>query len=99
MRQVSSQHHETPGWPIWMVVIVLVGTLVVVAAEKPLTTPDVARISGRLTLQGQPMRQGHSVVFMEPSRGDLAYGDTDADGRFVVNSWRNGEMVPGRYKV
>jgi hypothetical protein len=99
MTQVSSPHHESSGWPVWIIVVALVGALVVVAAEKPLTTTEVARISGRLTLEGRPMQRGHSVVFMEPSRGDLAFGDTDDDGRFVVNSWKNGEMVPGRYKV
>jgi hypothetical protein len=97
--QVSSQQQRSSSWPVWVILIALVGAMVVVAAEGPLTGPKVAHIAGRLTLEGIPMREGHSVVFMEPSRGDLAFGITDADGQFVVNSWKNGEMVPGRYKA
>jgi len=79
--------------------VTLVGAMIFLAFEGRQAAPEVARISGRLTLEGLPMLPGHSVVFMEPSRGDLAFGITDADGRFVVNSSKNGEMVPGRFKV
>ena len=98
MRQVATEHHQSSGWPVWVILAALIGTLVVVALERPLPKPEIARISGRLTLEGRPLPR-HSVVFMEPSRGDLAFGVTDADGRFYIDSWKGGDMTPGRYRA
>lgn len=83
---------------MWLILAACIGTLVVVAAEQPLQTPEIARITGRLTLEGKPLAR-HSVVFMEPSRGDLAFGVTDAEGRFFIDSWKGGDMTPGRYRA
>jgi hypothetical protein len=83
---------------VWLILAALVGTLVVVAAEQPLPKPEIARIMGRLTMEGRPLAR-HSVVFMEPSRGDLAFGTTDAEGRFIIDSWKGGDMTPGRYRA
>jgi len=60
---------------------------------------DTGRINGRLTMDGKPLPEGHGVIFMEPIKGYLAYGETDADGHFEVNSWNNGDMPVGTYKV
>jgi hypothetical protein len=57
------------------------------------------RITGRLTLEGEPLAPGHAVSFMQMERGFLAFGITDADGEFVVSSWNNGDMPIGKYKV
>lgn len=98
MRQVSTQHHQSSGWPVWLILAAFIGTLVVIAAEQPLATDEIARISGRLTLEGRPLSR-HSVVFMEPSRGDLAFGVTDKEGRYYIDSWKGGDMTPGRYRA
>ena len=82
-----------------VVFFALVAAVIVAACEEPLAPPAIAHIKGRLTLNGKPLRPGHSVVFMEPHAGHLAYGTTDDNGKFVVNSWKNGDMVPGRYKA
>ena len=98
MGQVSRELGRSGTGRFLIICFALVIAVIVAACEDPLQ-PTTAHISGRLTLEGQPMRPGFSVVFMEPHRGDLAFGVTDADGRFVVNSWKDGEMVPGRYKA
>ena len=60
---------------------------------------DTGRITGRLTFEGKPLVPGHGVIFMEPVKGYLAYGETDPEGRYEVNSWNNGDMPVGTYKV
>jgi len=97
--QISRELGRSGGGRFLIILVALVVAVIVAACEEPLPGPTTARIAGRLTLEGRPMQPGFSVVFMEPQRGDLAFGKTDADGRFVVNSWKNGEMDPGRYKV
>jgi hypothetical protein len=56
-------------------------------------------ITGRLTLEGKPLPAGSSAVFMEPKAGYLAFGLTDADGNYTVNTWNNGNMPIGTYRV
>jgi hypothetical protein len=63
------------------------------------TYGPTGKITGRLTLEGRPMASGHAVSFMQMEKGFLAFGITDADGDFVVNSWNNGDMPTGKYKV
>lgn len=57
------------------------------------------RVSGKLTMDGKPLPAGHAVSFMQMEKGFLAYGTTDAEGNFQVNSWNNGEMPVGSYDV
>lgn len=56
-------------------------------------------ISGRLTRNGQPLAEGTHVSFMEPEKGYLAYGTTDAEGNYTVNSAFDGDMPIGTYGV
>lgn len=57
------------------------------------------KVGGRLTLAGKPLAPGHAVSFMQMEKGFLAFGLTDADGDFMLNSWNNGAMPVGKYKV
>lgn len=57
------------------------------------------KITGRLTLDGKPLATGTAVSFMQMEKGFLAFGLTDADGKFEVKSWNNGDMPVGKYKV
>jgi hypothetical protein len=57
------------------------------------------KITGRLTLAGKPLAQGTAVSFMQMEKGFLAFGLTDADGKFEVTSWNGGNMPVGKYKV
>ncbi|MGC1274113.1 MAG: carboxypeptidase-like regulatory domain-containing protein [Planctomycetaceae bacterium] len=56
-------------------------------------------ISGRLTLNSKPLLPGTHVSFMEPEKGYLAFGTTDAEGNYTVNSAFDGEMPIGTYGV
>jgi hypothetical protein len=56
-------------------------------------------ITGRLTMDGKPLPAGHAVTFMEMQKGYLAFGVTDEEGNYEVNSWNDGYMPVGPYKV
>src|SRR6478672_4606193 len=56
------------------------------------------KITGRVTLDDKPLAAGTGVSFMEPIGGFLAFGLTDADGNFTVDSWNDGNMPVGKYK-
>ena len=56
-------------------------------------------IEGKLTMDGKPMAAGYAVSFMQMQTGFLAYGITDAEGKFNVKSWNNGNMPIGKYDV
>jgi hypothetical protein len=58
-----------------------------------------AKVSGRLTMDGKPLPAGQAVSFMQMEKGFLAYGMTDNDGKFTLNSWNAGKMPVGTYKV
>lgn len=56
-------------------------------------------IRGKLTMQGKPLSPGTAVSFMQMEKGFLAFGLTDAEGKFEVKSWNEGAMPIGVYKV
>ncbi|MDZ4686120.1 MAG: hypothetical protein SH850_13715 [Planctomycetaceae bacterium] len=57
------------------------------------------KITGRLTMDGKPLAAGTAVSFMQMEKGFLAFGMTDADGKFEVDSFNSGDMPAGVYKV
>lgn len=57
------------------------------------------KITGKLTMAGKPLAAGTAVSFMQMEKGFLAFGLTDAEGKFEVKSWNNGAMPVGKYKV
>lgn len=57
------------------------------------------RVAGKLTMEGKTLPAGHSVSFMQMEKGFLAYGITDAEGKFEVKSWNDGQMPIGSYDV
>lgn len=56
-------------------------------------------VTGRLTMDGKPLSPKHAVSFMDMQKGFLAYGKTDADGKFQVDSWNEGKLPIGKYHV
>ncbi len=56
-------------------------------------------VKGKLTMEGKPLPAGHSVSFMQMDKGFLAFGLTDAEGKFEVKSWNDGQMPIGSYDV
>jgi hypothetical protein len=57
------------------------------------------KVTGKLTMAGKPLAVGTAVSFMQMEKGFLAFGQTDAEGKFEVNSWNGGAMPVGKYKV
>lgn len=93
-----SSQQKSSGWQVWIILGALISALAVVVALRPVVTQVPPSISGRLTLEGQPLA-AHTISFMEPEHGDLTSATTDNDGRFFTNTWRGGSMKPGRYKA
>ena len=56
-------------------------------STRPADQPVIAAVSGRVTMDGQPL-EGVSVVF-ESERGVLSFGNTDADGRYKLSYIRS----------
>ena len=56
-------------------------------------------VTGKLTMEGSPVSAGYAVSFMQMEKGFLAYGITDAEGKFQVKSWNDGNMPVGKYNV
>ena len=67
----------------WMVaLVVFVGCSI-----RPADQPEIAAVSGRVTMDGQPLASV-SVVF-ESERGVLSFGNTDDEGRYSVSYIRS----------
>jgi hypothetical protein len=56
-------------------------------------------VSGRLTMDGKPLKEGTQVAFMQLEKGYIAFGPTDPDGNFTVSSWNEGQLPVGQYTV
>lgn len=56
-------------------------------------------VSGRLTMNGKPLKAGTQVVFMHPEKGYAAFGSTDPEGKFQITSWNDGNLPVGPYRV
>ena len=68
------------GWLLALVAVVGCST-------RPADQPEIAPVTGRVTMDGQPLA-GVSVVF-ESERGVLSFGNTDADGRYTLSYIRS----------
>jgi len=62
-------------------------------------------VAGKLTMDGKPLAAQTNVVFMHPEKGYLAYATTDAEGKFQITGWHDGnqkngpELPVGIYRV
>jgi hypothetical protein len=68
----------------WLLALVVA---IVGCSTRPADQPEIAAVSGRVTMDGQPLA-GVSVVF-ESERGVLSFGNTDADGRYKLSYIRS----------
>lgn len=64
---------------------------------------EMGSISGKLTMDGQPLEAGTQLLFMKIDAGYAAFGDTDEAGNYTITWIREGERrseVPvGDYQV
>ncbi|MFG0333036.1 MAG: hypothetical protein ACF8TS_06700 [Maioricimonas sp. JB049] len=60
-------------------------------------------VTGKLTMDGEPMAAGTQLLFMQMEAGYAAFGETDAEGNYSIVWAREGERkaeIPtGTYKV
>ena len=84
------QHVGMPA-PTHHGTITIYGLALVIAvagcSARPAGQPEIAPVSGTVTLDGQPLG-GVSVVF-ESDRGVLSFGNTDNEGRYSVSYIRS----------
>ncbi len=67
----------------------LVLSTVVLAAVAGCGRRDIGRVEGRITFEGRPVAD--AVVTFLPKNRPQAGGKTDADGRYVLNTFRKGD--------
>lgn len=68
---------------------------IVGCSTRPADQPEIAAVSGTVTIDGQ-LLAGVSVVF-ESERGVLAFGNTHADGRYTLSYIRSAKGAgPGK---
>jgi len=58
---------------------------------------ELLPVSGVVTLDGKPVEQ--ATVLFKPESGPVAYGQTNADGRFELSTAGRKGAVPGKHKV
>ncbi len=59
---------------------------------------DMGRVAGRVTFQGRPVPD--AVLNFLPSKGPMAAGKTDADGRFALSTFAKGDgALAGKCRV
>jgi hypothetical protein len=56
-------------------------------------------VSGTLSYKGQPVAPGTAVVFMNMTAGHTCMGATDAQGKYTLDSWNDGDLPIGTYDV
>lgn len=82
----------------WSLTNFLVLGLLVIAAGCGTPGPEIADVSGKVTMDGQPLA-GASVVFV-PVGGRPAGAATDAEGNYVLNFTRGRKgAIPGESRV
>lgn len=79
-------------------VVVLSSLLLIAGCGGRSDAPKTVAVTGLVKYQGQPM-PNLSVAFI-PDQGMLAYGTSDAEGRFELTTSSPGDgAIPGTHKV
>lgn len=80
-----------PAWPVLVLLTLTVGC----GPDRPGTIP----VSGRVTLEGKPVA-GAAVTFAPADGRRPATGLTDAEGRFTLATFADGDgALPGEHRV
>ena len=86
----------TSGDRAWAFSAALVALASVVGCGRD--GPDLAPLSGRVSLDGQPLEYGLVQFVPESGTGPAAVGSI-AGGRFVAETAGRSGAIPGRYRV
>jgi len=61
--------------------------------------PNAAKVAGRVTLDGQPLANATVTFHPVGKAGAIAYGTTDADGRYELATGSDAGLTPGEYNA
>jgi hypothetical protein len=76
----------------YILTLVLIGLLASCGGE------DVAKVEGKVTLDGQPLT-GAYVVFENPAQGVSVTAELDAAGNYSAHTFKSAGLPPGAYQV
>lgn len=93
----QSQHRRISRYVIWMIFPLLVG-LTPGCANKP-DHPAVFPVTGQVLYGGKPV-EGAAVSFVGDGTARPAYGSTDAEGKFRLTTFDQGDgAIAGKHHV
>ena len=61
--------------------------------------PEMVKVTGTLTLDGEPVDGGH-IRFSPEGNGPAAFAETDSRGRYQLRTYDPGDgAIPGNYRI
>lgn len=76
--------------------------LMLILAHAGCSSPEEAKtfpVTGEVTLDGKPL-VGATVMFEPVGGGSLGYGESDANGLFVISTFAVGDgAIPGEHRI
>lgn len=77
----------------------LVGTLLLSGCFSGSDSGPTGTVDGKLTNKGKTLSSDTKVVFMHTSSGVAAFGSTLEDGAYKIDSYNDGNLPVGLYRV
>ncbi len=74
-----------------LIALIALIAMMVIAATVGCGRADMGRVSGLVTFEGKPVAD--AVVSFRPQNRPMAFGRTDAAGRFTLNTYSKGDGV------
>lgn len=69
------------------------------ARESRRDGPEMARVTGSITLDGEPLAGAH-IRFSPEAKGPAAFGVSDNRGRYELRTYEPGDgAIPGKYGI
>ncbi|MBI1314668.1 hypothetical protein GC176_25525 [bacterium] len=82
-----------------LLAIVMLGSQVGCQSGPVLAEGETGTVTGKITLEGQPVPEGTRVMFQRDSDGQVATGECDSSGEFLLRMKGGLEIVEGNYRV
>jgi hypothetical protein len=90
-----------PRWRVGLTKLLAIAALVLLGGPGCADKNKPVSVSGTVTFEGQPLANANvALIPEEGGTGRMAFGQTDAGGKFRLTTWRPDDgAVPGTYKV
>ena len=101
-RRIKWRSHQSRCARVWTFPAVM--ATIFVAASLPGCGSSLAKVSGTVTVDGQPLRGGNDVrvtIQFEPASGSgpMGFGHADENGVYTVSTGSKSGLPPGEYFV